>query len=186
HDIPEKLYRYWKTRYSLFSLYDSGVALNEEQWFSVTPEAVAVSVAEYLYECQPDAQVIVDGFCGAGGNSIQFARLFPRVISIEIDPVTMACAKQNARVYGVEDKIEFILGDVFEVLKSLIKQDIKVDIIYASPPWGGPSYLNQSVFDLSQMVPYDLQHIYSQFSCISKNICLFLPKSSDLQQIADL
>jgi hypothetical protein len=39
-----------------------------ESWFSVTPEKIAEHIAE---RCACD--VIVDAFCGAGGNSIQFA-----------------------------------------------------------------------------------------------------------------
>ena len=37
-------------------------------WFSVTPEQIARHVAD---RCRAD--VIVDAFCGAGGNAIQFA-----------------------------------------------------------------------------------------------------------------
>jgi trimethylguanosine synthase len=32
------------------------------------------------------------------------------VIAIDIDPKKIEMAKQNARVYGVEDRIEFIQG----------------------------------------------------------------------------
>jgi len=39
-----------------------------ESWYSVTPEKIAEHIAE---RCRCD--LIVDGFCGAGGNSIQFA-----------------------------------------------------------------------------------------------------------------
>lgn len=39
-----------------------------ESWFSVTPEEIAKHVAE---RCRCD--VIIDAFCGAGGNTIQFA-----------------------------------------------------------------------------------------------------------------
>ena len=39
-----------------------------EGWFSVTPEKIAAHIAE---RCQCD--VIVDAFCGVGGNAIQFA-----------------------------------------------------------------------------------------------------------------
>lgn len=38
-----------------------------------------------------------------------------RVIAIEIDPVRVELAKNNARVYGVEDKIEFVVGDFFKL-----------------------------------------------------------------------
>jgi len=35
------------------------------------------------------------------------------VIAIDIDPVKISCAKHNAKIYGVMDKIEFINGDFF-------------------------------------------------------------------------
>jgi RNA cap guanine-N2 methyltransferase len=49
-----------------------------------------------------------------GSNAIQFARYFDKVIAIDIDPVKISCAKHNAKIYGVLDKIEFITGDFFQ------------------------------------------------------------------------
>ena len=60
--------------------------------------------------------LIVDGFCGVGGNSIQFAFTCQRVIAIDIDPNKIEQARHNARVYGVQDRIEFIVGDFFKVV----------------------------------------------------------------------
>jgi trimethylguanosine synthase len=37
------------------------------------------------------------------------------VIAIDIDPVKIECAKHNAKIYGVLDKIEFITGDFFSL-----------------------------------------------------------------------
>jgi trimethylguanosine synthase len=66
-----------------------------------------------LFRCQCD--LIIDGFCGVGGNAIQFAFTCERVIAIDIDPHKIQLARQNAAVYGVEDRIEFIVGDFFQV-----------------------------------------------------------------------
>lgn len=41
------------------------------------------------------------------------------VIAIDIDPVKIACAVRNAEVYGVRDRIEFIVGDYFHVMPQL-------------------------------------------------------------------
>lgn len=41
-----------------------------ESWFSVTPEKVAIHIAE---RCKGD--IIIDAFCGCGGNTIQFAKI---------------------------------------------------------------------------------------------------------------
>ena len=60
-----------RTRY--FSKYDDGCLLDEEGWYSVTPEAIATQIAE---RCRCD--VVLDAFCGVGGNAIAFARTCER------------------------------------------------------------------------------------------------------------
>ena len=44
---------------------------------------------------------------------------FPLVIAIDIDPVKIACAIHNAAIYGVADRIEFIVGDYFQIMPHL-------------------------------------------------------------------
>ena len=39
--LPRGLWKYWLQRYTLFSRFDEGVLIDEEGWFSVTPEALA-------------------------------------------------------------------------------------------------------------------------------------------------
>ena len=56
---------------------------------------------------------------GVGGNTIQFALAGCFVIAIDIDPGRLAMAKNNAAVYGVEHKIQFILGDFFDIIPTL-------------------------------------------------------------------
>jgi trimethylguanosine synthase len=70
------------------------------------------------------------------------------VIAIDIDPIKLHCAKHNAAIYGVADRIEFILGDFMQLAPSL-----KADVVFLSPPWGGPSYIGAEVFDLETMIP---------------------------------
>jgi hypothetical protein len=50
----------------------------------------------------------------------------------------------------------------------------------------GPSYTSDPVFNLSAMQPYSLEAIFKPFSEATKDIALFLPRTSDLQQIADV
>nr|XP_005563393.1 PREDICTED: trimethylguanosine synthase isoform X4 [Macaca fascicularis] len=78
--VPE-LAKYWAQRYRLFSRFDDGIKLDREGWFSVTPEKIAEHIAGRVsqsFKCD----VVVDAFCGVGGNTIQFAltgmRDFPR------------------------------------------------------------------------------------------------------------
>ena len=38
------------------------------------------------------------------------------VVAVDIDPVKVACARRNAEIYGVADRIEFIVGDFFHII----------------------------------------------------------------------
>lgn len=50
----------------------------------------------------------------------------------------------------------------------------------------GPSYSVDPVFDLSTMQPYNLETLYAAFSKVTKDIVLYLPRTSDLNQIVKL
>ena len=177
HNQSSWFKKFWHQRYSLFSRFDEGIVLDEESWYSVTPENIAKHIAE---RCRCD--VIIDAFCGAGGNSIQFAFTCERVIAIDIDPVKIELAKTNAAVYGVADRIEFIVGDYMALSSRL-----KADVVFLSPPWGGPGCADsRQGFDLHTMGTLDGVEIYEKSRSITPHIAYFLPKNVDSNQIADL
>ncbi|KAG9323037.1 hypothetical protein KVV02_001692 [Mortierella alpina] len=176
NQLPQDMHKYWHQRYRYFSLFDHGIKMDKEGWYSVTPEKIAAHIAA---RCASD--IIIDAFCGVGGNSIQFALTCHRVIAIDIDPVRLECAKNNARVYGVEDRIEFICGDYMTLIPGL-----KADAVFLSPPWGGPGYLAQDEFDLKNDIPMDGEFLFHETMKITKNIAYFLPRNSNAEQIGRL
>ncbi|XP_043921473.1 trimethylguanosine synthase [Protopterus annectens] len=177
--VPE-LAKYWAQRYSLFSRFDEGIKLDTEGWFSVTPEKIAKHIALRVRRCA-GCDIVVDAFCGVGGNAIQFALMGKRVIAVDIDPVKIDLARNNAEVYGVSDQIEFVCGDFM-----LLAGDLKADAVFLSPPWGGPDYLQAKVFDIKTMMVPDGCEIFLLAQKITNNIIYFLPRTSDLDQIASL
>ena len=48
----------------------------------------------------------------------------------------------------------------------------------------GTSYGEDNIFDLSKMEPYNLDKLYKSFTKYSKELVLYLPRNSDLNQIA--
>ena len=159
--------KYWRHRFTLFSLYSAGCLLDEQSWYSVTPESVAFRIAK---RCAT-AGVVVDLFAGAGGNAIQFASTSANVIAVECDPIKLRLAQWNAKVYGVAHNIRFIHGDSLEFLdsiqqwregtrpnsanddreeeeevwKGITSADLAlVDAVFLSPPWGGVDYAQPS------------------------------------------
>ncbi|KAL1301722.1 hypothetical protein AAFC00_005928 [Neodothiora populina] len=185
--MPDDIQKYWHQRYDIWSLYDEDVWMTNDAWFGVTPEPVANKIAEHLIEgTDPSKTIIIDAFAGVGGNAIAFARSgrWQQVFAIEKDAETMKCGKHNAEVYGVGSKIFWINGDCFEVLKKRLRSVAKDAVVFASPPWGGPSYNGDDVFDLKTMQPYSLKDLYDAYAAYARDFVLYLPRSSDLNQIA--
>uniref|UniRef100_A0A8C5F8J9 Trimethylguanosine synthase n=1 Tax=Gadus morhua TaxID=8049 RepID=A0A8C5F8J9_GADMO len=178
-DMPEdmkaepELAKYWAQRYRLFSRFDEGIRLDTEGWFSVTPERIAHHIALRVKESFVDSHLVIDAFCGVGGNAIQFALSGKRVIGIDIDASRLALARHNAEVYGVADRIDFLLGDFLQLAPGL-----RGDVVFLSPPWGGPDYLTAEVFDIRTMIQLS--------KLITDDIVYFLPRNADMNQIASL
>ncbi|QSL66542.1 hypothetical protein MERGE_000922 [Pneumocystis wakefieldiae] len=169
-NFPSKLNKYWYQRHRLFN---------------VTPEPLGRQIATHLSKIHNHNFVVIDGFCGAGGNTIQFALIDKiEVIAIDDDPIKLICAKHNARIYNVEHKIVWILADFFNISKK-----IKGDIIFLSPPWGGPDYQNSEVFNIEAMKPYPASLLFHTANLMVNNsnkIVMYLPRTSSLASIAAL
>ncbi|KAL7054829.1 hypothetical protein AAHC03_024338 [Spirometra sp. Aus1] len=106
--------KWWKRRYDLFERFDDGIELDKESWYSVTPEIIARHQAR---KCS--CNLIIDGFAGVGGNSIQFSQTCAFVISIDNCVERLGLLRKNAAVYGATSKIDAICGDLASVLSAL-------------------------------------------------------------------
>ncbi|KAL6493192.1 hypothetical protein OROGR_032951 [Orobanche gracilis] len=177
HEVPPSISKYWWQRYLLFSRFDHGIKMDEEGWFSVTPEPLA---KHHAARCGNG--VIVDFFTGVGGNAIQFAQWSKHVIAIDIDPYKIDYARHNAAIYGVDDSIDFMKGDSFSLAPKL-----KANTVFMSPPWGGPDYSKVKKFDINTMLkPRDGQFLFDAGKGIAPKIVMFLPRNVDINQLAEL
>ncbi|KAF7241662.1 hypothetical protein EG68_10558 [Paragonimus skrjabini miyazakii] len=114
------LLKYWNRRYELFERFDQGVQLDKESWFGVTPESIAWYQASAIAGCD----LVVDVFCGVGGNTIQFAQKCGVVVGIENNHSRMLLLQQNAKIYGVVHKVMLVCGDAPIVLRALRREPL--------------------------------------------------------------
>ena len=135
--------KYWDLRYDLFSKFDQGIKVDKEGLFSVKPEKEAEKIAEKI-----KGNIVLDAFGGLGGSAIAFAKAGKNVLCIEKSLDRLILAKNNARVYGVIDKIEFIHGDCTKLFNKL-----SYDAVYFDPPWGGINYHKKDRFGLVDFEP---------------------------------
>lgn len=90
-------------------------------------------------------------------------------------------ARHNAAIYGVQDRIEFIVGDYFHIMPNL-----RPDVVFLSPPWGGPEYLDQKTFDISNMAGLDGLEIFQIAARLTRNVAYFVPRNTDAAALAKL
>lgn len=129
------------------------------------------------------------------------------VIAIDNSPTRLALARHNAQIYGVADRIEFILGDFVQFAQSYkTRRSPPIDVVFLSPPWGGISYLSASPskqaslaalasdefeqqhpdYPLSLLQPLPGTELFALARAITPHVALFLPRNSDLQDISAL
>lgn len=152
--VPDK---FWAQRKRLFSRYDEGIQIGGEEdpemWYSVTPESIGLHIANRMISminCDENASndtgagdtsntqptdskkeiVIIDAFCGCGGNSIAFARLNNnkdvtrsntrvKVIAVDNNLSRLKMAANNASIYGIcTDDIVLVHADAVEVVNA--------------------------------------------------------------------
>jgi release factor glutamine methyltransferase len=83
---------------------------------------------------------VLDLGTGSGVAAVIAAQWASRIIAVDINPAAVRCARINALLNGVEDKIDVLLGDLFEPV-----EDRRFDAILFNPPYlpGAPA----SVFE---------------------------------------
>ena len=113
----------------------------------------------------------MDGFAGVGGNVIQFAR-YCKVLAVDIDTNKLEILENNAKIYGVNAQIQLVNQDFLKICE----RNQQVDVVFASPPWGGPGYLNRREFDINWITP-DIKEILRGCEKITRNAILYLPKN---------
>ncbi|KAF7258414.1 hypothetical protein EG68_04745 [Paragonimus skrjabini miyazakii] len=206
------LAKYWSQRFRLFSRFNDGIQVDRDGFFSATPEAIAAHQARRIHcalvtePMTAEDFTVVDACSGTGVNSIQLALLGFHVVAVEMDPTRVKMASHNAGIYGVLSKIEFVCADFFDWAQNQISlhqrslsQSATVlssspyAAVFMSPPWGGPDYLNDTVFDLNSIhfstadPSRNIWHAIRLAGQLCRgNVVLFLPRNANITQLARL
>jgi len=64
-----------------------------------------------------EREVVLDVGTGCGILAVLAAKKAKKVVATDINPYAINCAKKNAKMKGVEEKIEFRLGDLFQPMR---------------------------------------------------------------------
>ena len=97
----------------------------------LTPRPETEILIETALNC-PSPFKVLDLGTGSGVLAVVMAKEVPgcEVVALEIDPKALSIAKENAKVHGVDDRVEFICGDLKKV-----DWRGKYSMILSNPPY---------------------------------------------------
>jgi len=125
-------------------------------------------------------KLCLDACVGAGFTTLFLAKYVDNILAVDVNHTHLEQARYNSQIAYTEKKIEFVEGNVLEVIDS-----IDFDSAFLDPDWAkaGDNKENH-VFELSDMVP-NTELLLKKVFTKTKNICLRLPKEFDLQKLND-
>ena len=78
-----------------------------------------------------EGDVVLDMGTGCGILAVLAAKKAEKVVAVDLNPHAVRCAKLNAEIHGVADRVEVRLGDLFKP----IKKNEKFDVIVFNAPY---------------------------------------------------
>ncbi len=138
----EKL-RQWHERAIAEGRRDQALTVTHLGWTFVVPPEVyppnPLGLAEIVLAEARDGDRVLDMGTGSGVNGIAAAAREATVVAVDVNPVAVAAARQNAELNGLKDRIETLQSDVFENVSGFF------DLIVFDPPfrWFAPRDLRE-------------------------------------------
>jgi trimethylguanosine synthase len=119
------------------------------------------------------------------------------VIALDISPTRLALARHNAALHGLSSRIEFVLADFRSFAARILNATSsspsasssltrKIDVVFLSPPWGGPEYLSGPEYHLVRTQPEPASELFRLARLLTPNVAFYVPRNTVLADIAAL
>ncbi len=134
------------------------------------PEVISKHLAKRLSEYKTGVELC----CALGMTVIQLAKKLDYVYGIDMDEERIVSAKKNAQLYGVQNRTEFIQGNV---LDENLLQNIQAEVAILDPDWSAGSNKKEHVMNLEMTQPSIKEMFYKAKENITHNLVLRIPNT---------
>ena len=136
-EINKQLFFPYTENTNLLQISDIGL-------FSISKPKDAELITNIImdYVKNPEKKTITEGTAGLGGNVINFSKYFKKVKAVENNFLHYQMLKNNISIFNLKN-VDIIYGNYLTVFKN-----IKQDIIFLDPPWGGEKFKDIPYIDL--------------------------------------
>lgn len=123
---------------------------------------------------------VLETCTGGGFTTAALARVAAHVITVEIDPVHHAQARQNVAIAGLMDRVTFVLANIMQ--EETWNTFSSVDAAFLDPDWAvtGPEHVHR--FRQSSTRP-PADALLDRVLRATGNLALVLPPSLDLREL---
>eukprot|EP00949_MAST-11_sp_MAST-11-sp1_P003187 g3187.t1 len=158
--------------------------LDAEAVYSVTDEATADKISHMIMDDLGDDEsvesaTIVDATACVGGNVLSFAKVFRRVVAIEIDEGRFHMLKNNLEVAQVSRRVFPIHGNCIEKICAMRH---RAACVFIDPPWGGLEYKNKETVEL-RLGSLSLLEACRKMQKTARRFCLKLPFNASTRDL---
>jgi release factor glutamine methyltransferase len=129
--------------------------------------------------------LVLDMGTGSGAMAIIAAQYCKKVVAVDISPIAVDCARNNATINHVADRVEVRQGNLFDAVKA----EEKFSLIVFNPP-----FMDGSPSDLLETAMYDrdyltLKQFFSEFPKFLKpdgRLLIVFSEAGDIQILESL
>jgi 23S rRNA (uracil1939-C5)-methyltransferase len=180
----------------------AGVSVGEEEFVLFGPGVIKDRLGEYEFEISANSffqtntrqaeqlyaetlkaagikadDIVYDLYCGTGTISLFLAKQAKKVYGFELVEDAIKNAQKNALDHHVTN-VEFIQGDLKDVLSKQLDEIEAADVIVVDPPRAG---LHQNVVDdILRVAPEKLVYVSCNPSTLARDLKLFCAEKYDL------
>lgn len=177
-----------KLKKKIFPLTDNyeNLQFDQEGLWSITHPDQAENISELIKKHYLSKNFsissnifIIDATAGLGGNLISFSKFFGNVLGIEIDKNRFEMLQNNIQQYNI-DNITLLNNNCIDFLKG----DVKSNIVFFDPPWGGPDYKFNPNIEI-KIDDKTLSEIINLLEFKTKLICIKLPLNYNMDSLVN-
>lgn len=163
-------------------LMDERLKIDKDSEFYISHPEVSTKICDLIENEVGSDIIITDMTACVGGDTIRFALRFKGVNAIERNKVRYQYLCNNIDCYHINNVYNIFNRDCMDVYSEL-----KHDVVYFDPPWGGPEYKNHDNIrlELSGRHIEDCVKEILQSDNSPRLVVLKLPKNYDNNAIYD-
>ncbi len=124
--------------------------------------------------------VLTESNGGMGGDTIAFSKVFKHVNTVEYSDIHCDILINNVKNVYHRKNVTFYCADYTTIFHNL-----KQDVLYMDPPWGGPAYKYVEQLPL-YIGNHSIEEIILEIDPSTKLVVIKAPLNYNLQQLKDI